>query len=221
MPSCELLSNSIRSKDEKRFDVTSEPKPFLMKKSFPVTSEKCFKQNLPLKPSNIKRSRNPRRMDCQFGAVLKPKKLPTLSETDSVKVMISVLGVTSPSEFYVHLLDDKLLVLQPLTERLTTLYANSRSVSVTGNRLKEGSYWVANDLTTGIWCRVKIISLSNQNRSTAKPTHCTVFLVDWGIFKCIEIAQLRPLVTEILDVPCLAVRCRLDGIYPRRETKVC
>ena len=47
-----------------------------------------------------------------------------------------------------------------------------------------------------------------------------VFFVDWGDMEIVAISQLRPLVSELLDIPCLALCCRLAGVYPYLKSMV-
>lgn len=132
--------------------------------------------------------------------------------------------VISPSHFYVHLLDEIPSLVRPLSERLNELYENSEEVPVTQPEV--GSFWVVQEPQSQFWSRAKILSVDINDEigwktpgKTKHPT-CTVFLVDWGNVDVIPISQLRPLVKELLDIPCLALRCRLDGIYPFERSLV-
>lgn len=159
-------------------------------------------------------------MDYQYGATLKARPLPfSADNTDSQKAIgISLTHVVSPSHFYVHLVDEIESLVEPLNGRLATLYRHSQPVPV--SRPEIGSFWVVQENSgTEFWYRVRILSLDDCQNGSA-PTVCHVFLVDWGGVDTVPICQLRPLVKELLDIPCLALRCRLDGIYPYRLNMV-
>lgn len=162
-------------------------------------------------------------MDYKYEASLKPRQLQFLKYASAHTIMISLSHVISPTHFYVHLRDEQSTLLHPLSKSLNSLYEHSQQVPVTQPDI--GSYWVVHTAQMNSWNRVKILSLSNANGSNdnqknVKPTTCQVFLVDWGLVETVPIAQLRPLVKEVLDTPCLALRCRLDGIYPYRRNMV-
>lgn len=129
--------------------------------------------------------------------------------------------IESPSLFYVHLSEEIDTLVEPLKNRLNELYQNSREVPVTQPEV--GSFWVIQESRTKSWSRAKILNVmadeggasdaANDNRKVRR-TRCKVFLVDWGMVDQVDTSQLRPLFKEILEIPCLAIRCRLDGIFP-------
>ncbi|EFX71403.1 hypothetical protein DAPPUDRAFT_255836 [Daphnia pulex] len=167
--------------------------------------------------------KTPISLDYQFGSILKPRSLPMLGSSKTIQCCFS--HVISPSHFYVHLLDEIPSLVRPLSERLNELYKNSEEVPVTQPEV--GSFWVVQEPQSQFWSRAKILSVDINDEigwktpgKTKHPT-CTVFLVDWGNVDVIPISQLRPLVKELLDIPCLALRCRLDGIYPFERSLNC
>ena len=156
---------------------------------------------------------------------MKPRPSPLKIYPEEKLIDCYVSWIKSPSEFYIHLRDEKSSLLEPLRDRLNALYHNSRMV----RNLKPeiGSYWVIQESRPShlkYWSRVKILSaMPNGANKNVNDGHTVykVFLVDWGNVELVYISQLRPLVKEILDIPCLAIRCRLDGISPIDAVAVC
>lgn len=119
--------------------------------------------------------------------------------------------------------DDDFLALQDLTEILRETYENSQSVP--GLRPEIGSYWVAQSEIQESWARAKVVQADGRGRSAVKsetnPENvCYVFFVDWGIFETVRVSSLRPLVKDIVDFPCTALRCHMAGIYPYNGSPV-
>lgn len=179
-------------------------------------------------PVNLKSEwesqRVPISLDYQFGSVLKPRSLPMLGNSGSEIIQCFFSHVISPTHFYVHLLDEISTLIKPLTELLNQLYENSEEVPVTQPEV--GSFWVVQEPQNQFWSRAKILSVDKNDEISwktqvkAKNPTCTVFLVDWGNVEIVSVSQLRPLVKKILDIPCLALHCRLDGIYPFQKSMV-
>lgn len=147
-----------------------------------------------------------------------------LGKSGATTIQCYFSHVISPTHFYVHLLDEISTLVKPLSERLNQLYENSQEVPVTQPEV--GSFWVVQEPQTQFWSRAKILSVDINDEigwktpGKIKNPTCTVFLVDWGNADVVAISQLRPLVKEILNIPCLALRCRLDGIYPFERSMV-
>lgn len=167
-------------------------------------------------------------LDYQYGAVLKSKRLSVTNKEEPTPLRCCFSYVKSPSEFYVHLRDEIGELVEPLCEKLKKLYLNSQKVPVTQPEV--GSFWVIQESQTKFWSRAKILSISigdkagskvvNGHQGQLKPTLVTVFLVDWGYVDVVEVSELRPLVNEVLGIPCLAHKCRLGGIFPVTGTMV-
>lgn len=142
-------------------------------------------------------------VEYEFGAVLTPRPLPFLTN----RITFWMSYVISPTHFYI-LADDQLTMeIDALSARLNSIYPDSKRVSV--SRPEIGSFWVvkeSNDLNW--WCRARVLKLNEDDQTVQ------VILVDFGKIETVEIAELRPLVKEVVDLPCLAIRCRLGGIYP-------
>lgn len=164
-------------------------------------------------------------LDYRYGSVLKPRTSPVFANSNANTLYCCFSHVISPSHFYVHLLDEISSLVTPLSKRLNELYENSQQVPVTQPEV--GSFWVVQETQTKFWSRAKILSVQTNDEIGWKipgeikhRTTCAVLLVDWGNVEVVPICNLRPLVKEILDIPCLALRCRLDGIYPFGKSKV-
>ena len=160
---------------------------------------------------------------------MKPRTSPLKNNPDGKIIDCFFSWIKSPTDFYIHLRDEIASLVEPLKNRLNELYHNSQEVPVTKPEI--GSYWVIQESGTKFWSRAKIISVMSEENSNmphaanglskSRRTICKVFLVDWGNEDEVDISQLRPLVKEILDIPCLAIRCRLDGIFPIDAVAVC
>lgn len=167
-------------------------------------------------------------LEYQYGAILQSRQLPIFK--DQTKTLHFCLShVSSPSDFYIHLSCEIPSLIDPLCDSLNSLYQNSQEVPVTQPEV--GSFWVIQESCTKFWSRAKVLSVSTSKDTSSNsvvetrgkvesPTRVTVFLVDWGSTDVVEVSKLRPLVKEILETPCLAIRCRLDGIFPREGSVV-
>ncbi|XP_045027940.1 LOW QUALITY PROTEIN: uncharacterized protein LOC116922036 [Daphnia magna] len=160
----------------------------------------------------------------QYGSILKPRKSPALGNSSLNTLYCRFSHVISPTHFYVHLRDEISTIVKPLSERLNELYENSQPVPVTQPEV--GSFWVVQEKQTNFWSRAEILSVETNDEIGWKTpgeikhkTTCTVFLVDWGNVEVVAVCHLRPLVKEIVKIPCLALLCRLDGIYPFQKSE--
>lgn len=157
----------------------------------------------------VSQDTEPSSLQYEYGAVLAPRPLPVLDSSTDVNVMkLSVSHINSPTHFYAHLQDEE-PVFQDLATFLNETYEQSKPVPVA--RPDVGSFWVARSETSNAWVRVEITGV--QPAAQTEPV-CSVFHVDSGLVEGVPVSNLRPLVTEILDTPCIALRCRLTGIHP-------
>lgn len=145
--------------------------------------------------------------DYRYGAILKSR---SLAVTSDQSINFRLAHVYSPSHFYVHIEDDIESLLIPLMARINYLYRGSLPVAVSRPNWEVGSYWVAKDSRSGtvLWHRVQLLEIDHENSKV------TAFLVDFGCIDQFKLSKLRPLDNRLLDTPCLAIGCRLDGIYP-------
>ena len=132
-----------------------------------------------------------------------PRPLPFLTTNNLTFCLASVI---SPTRFYVYADDDLSSQLSPLSERINYYYRHS--VPFDHARPTIGSFWVIKDRNGDNWSRVCVIGLDVDNKTVS------VLLIDYGDTDTVPISQLRPLRKEITDTPCLAIPCRLGGIYP-------
>lgn len=177
--------------------------------------------------SAVQPKKNHIRLDYQYGAVLKPRLLPPITRGAIIHFCLS--HVLSPTQFYVHLADEIPSLIKPLTERLNTMYQDSKEVPVTQPEI--GSFWVVQESQTKCWSRAVIVDVESDDTDNSavdkkdpgkmKIKYCSVFLVDWGNADRVKLSQLRPLIKEILHIPCLALPCRLDGVHPLGATVLC
>lgn len=142
-------------------------------------------------------------MEYDFGAVFKSRPLPFLSIN---RLTFSLGSILSPSHFYVYPCDELPWKLISLTERLNVLYRDSNPIPVSLPEI--GSCWVVRDKNDPKWSRVKVTALDLVLRSVR------VIFVDYGYHSTVGISELRPPTKELADIPCLAVRSLLGGIYP-------
>ena len=153
------------------------------------------------------------KLDYQFGAVLKKRISPFCDNNSSSKTIKFLFSyVFSPSYFYVHLSEEVATRVEPLIHRLNVLYENSLPVPVTQPEI--GSFWVIKEVGRNVWSRVEVTDVNYEQQTVS------VFFVDWGDMEIVDICELRPLVKELLDIPCLAFCCRLGGIYPYSKSMV-
>lgn len=133
----------------------------------------------------------------------------------------TVSQIYSPTHFYV-LPEDDVAILQDLTEVLREKYENSNPVPVLHPDV--GSFWVTRSEIQECWARVKVIKVKECEPGKSGDfceNTCHVFLVDLGVFETVRVSTLRPLVREVLDISCIALRCRMVGIYPYSCSPVC
>ncbi|KAI9558253.1 hypothetical protein GHT06_015006 [Daphnia sinensis] len=168
--------------------------------------------------------KTPISLSYQYGSILKPRVSPALGNSSLNTLYCCFSHVISPTHFYVHLRDEISTIVKPLSERLNELYENSQPVPVTQPEV--GSFWVVQEMQSKFWSRAQILSVETDNEIGWKAageikhkTTCTVFLVDWGNIEVVAVCHLRPLVKEIVNIPCLALHCRLDGIYPFQRSE--
>ena len=153
------------------------------------------------------------KLEYQFGAVLEKRTSPFCDNNSSTKTIKFLFSyVFSPSYFYVHLSEEITTIVEPLIQRLNVLYENSVPVPVTQPEI--GSFWVVKELGRNVWSRVEVTDVNYEEQTVS------VFFVDWGDMEIVDNSQLRPLVKELLDIPCLAFCCRLGGIYPCLKSMV-
>jgi len=93
------------------------------------------------------------------------------------------------------------------------VYESARLIPVT-TKPEIGSFWVTKEVEKEIWSRIEVIDVDYVKRSA------TVVFVDWGYIEIVDFSQLQPLVKEFVDIPCLAFRCRLGGVFPYLKTWV-
>lgn len=153
------------------------------------------------------------KLEYQFGAVLEKRTFPFCDNNSSSKTIKFFFSyVFSPSYFYVHLSEEVATKVEPLIKRLNALYTNSLPVPVTQPEI--GSFWVTKEIGRNVWSRVEVTDVNCEQQTVS------VFFVDWGDMDIVDIGQLRPLVKELIDIPCLAFCCRLGGIYPYMKSIV-
>ena len=140
--------------------------------------------------------------------VLNPRPLPFLTTNN---LTFRLTKVISPTHFFVHADDELSSQLNSLSARLNSLYRNSTPFDHA--RPSVGSFWVIKERAGEKWSRVRVTELDVDTKTVG------VLSVDYGDTDTVLISELRPLFKEIADTPCLAIRCRLGGIYPS-ERKV-
>lgn len=141
--------------------------------------------------------------------MLERRPLPT-----STKLTVQLSYVFHPNHFYVHIKDEVPTLVEPLVKRLNELYRHSEPVPV---QLPEiGSFWVAKENKMNNWARVLVVEV-NVVKGVTK---VTVLSVDWGFVEVVELSQLRPLVHQVSETPCLALCFRLAGVYPLNQSMV-
>ena len=142
--------------------------------------------------------------------MLERRPLPT-----STKLAVQLSYVFHPNHFYVHVKDEVPTLVEPLVKRLNKLYRHSKPVPV---QLPEiGSFWVVKEKTMNNWARVLVVEV---NVAKGVCTKVTVLSVDWGFVEVVELSQLRPLVYQVSETPCLALCFRLAGVYPLNQSMV-
>ena len=145
-------------------------------------------------------------LDYAFGAELKSRTLlPFLTTGEMIFLPASII---SPSHFYVYPIDETSSKLIILEERLNDLYSHSNSAGVTQPEI--GSCWVIQERNRN-WSRVRVTNLDLDHQTV------DVDFVDYGGNGKVETSKLHPLIREIVDIPCLAVRCRLRGICSKEH----
>jgi len=145
-------------------------------------------------------------MDYVFGAVLESRPLVPFITTGTLTFLPA--SIISPTHFYVYPIDETSSQLSMLEKRLNDIYSHSNTVSVT--RPEVGSCWVTKDRNEQ-WSRVRVTSLDVNHQTV------DVVFVDYGDNSTVQTSKLHPLVKEIINIHCLAVRCRLGGVRPKEQ----
>lgn len=160
----------------------------------------------------------PVKLDYQYGAKLKPRPPLVFKDPTYPTITFALSFIHHPTYFYVHLKQEEESLLNPLIKKLNDIYRDSEPVPVTHPEV--GSFWVAKEAHRDMWSRFAVVSVNLGNAESGGNSSALLLSVDWGFFETVELSQLRPLVKDVLDIPCLAIGVRLAGIYPPNQTTV-
>jgi len=131
-----------------------------------------------------------------------------------------VCHLVDPSEFYVHLLTEETSQLDDIQEQLAQYYPEFSASFDLPTHPNDfiGSCWAAIHPSDNLWYRVKVLEVAEHEPSEdIKKVKILVQYVDYGNTEELTVEDLRPLCSDIAELPALAVRCSLFNIQPIGE----
>ncbi|XP_032232054.2 uncharacterized protein LOC5507515 isoform X2 [Nematostella vectensis] len=149
-------------------------------------------------------------------------------EMPQVQMCLRVMmaEVTTPSEFYVHLITPEAGLLDILMDELQQYYSGPDSNVPMDYQLEIGEFCCAKFSEDGRWyranvCDVRITSEGRDSDDMFEPVRemqvkaeIQVFYIDFGNIEWVDMSDTRPLLARFMMVPGFAVKCRLAGVQP-------
>ncbi|XP_014241447.1 tudor domain-containing protein 1-like [Cimex lectularius] len=135
--------------------------------------------------------------------------MPMLTPTDDlvpgVSLSVYVSHLVSPGEFYVQRVTAQ-KKLEELQQTLQRLASNRRLQSVTNVTIGTICLVLYKDKSS--WHRVRVVEL-------ASVTEAKILYIDFGITETVPFSRLKALPTNLINIPGLAIRCKLANCVPR------
>lgn len=114
------------------------------------------------------------------------------------------MHVSSPSNFYVHLLDELTPQFDDWIARLQAMYVGTKPVP--NLEPDVGTIWVA--LEGANWKRVEVIGFDPDDGQVK------VHYLDYGYTAIIDTTRLRHMERQFCKMPTMALPCTLAGVHP-------
>ncbi|KAG5900146.1 hypothetical protein JTB14_012819 [Gonioctena quinquepunctata] len=158
---------------------------------------------------NLTRSRRKRKNKI---LKLQPKRSPKAGDTCIFSYILS------PSEFYIHVLDEETVSIDCLSKKIFQNYNSSipthSSKKLACNDI--GQYCLAFIPKCSSWFRAEVLDWYSDNESDV----VLIQLVDYGNKENISYKNLRSMIKELTNIPKLAVRCHFPLMYPPNSTRL-
>ncbi|KAJ8979978.1 hypothetical protein NQ317_013727 [Molorchus minor] len=199
-------ANYFNRKDEEKFN---ENVPDLKLK--PTVSQ-IIKNDFELKNTPKKKKNRKRTKWDQDDVIyeLQPKSAPCTG----MQCVFS--HIESPSEFYIHIVDEESVVIDLMTEQINEYFQGT--VSDFESKEEICAYIVDYGLAFiseyNGWSRVRILDWDLES----KCDEVLVQLVDFGNKRRVSYKNLRKMTKDLAQYPMLAVKCHLPLMYPPNST---
>ncbi|XP_071961579.1 tudor domain-containing protein 1-like [Antedon mediterranea] len=133
-------------------------------------------------------------------------------------INIAVSDITSPTEFYSHIISSDAPKLDYLMDELND-YLNTSSSEEVDTNFDVGAICSAKYSEDERWCRVKILEMKKQKMEKSDQEEEMVFIhyVDFGNTEWVRRSEIRKLPSWFFDLPPQVIRCSLSHVYPKKR----